>query len=156
MFPVFVQMCVYLFSLTWCLPSLAAKACQRLRSKNKKKGDTTCVRCVCILQAASPWDRARWSPQAKQVGPVYLLHSGSCQLHFQLSHNTDQAPVPKNNVLILPHLFSTLLPLGEAFVPLQNVISGGGVKCESKVKRAPLSVQHLLSHFLRDYRQKWP
>lgn len=104
-------------SLTWCLPLLAAKACQLLRDKNKnrgeQRGDTrytsayvcVCVLlCACILQAASPWDRARWSPQAKQVGPVYLLHSGSCQFRFQLSRNTAQASLPK-----APHLTALLL-----------------------------------------------
>lgn len=102
-------------SLTWCLPSLAAKACQLLRDKNKnrgeQRGDTgytnmcVCVLlCACILQSASPWDRAIWSPQAKQVGPVYLPHSGSCQFRFQHSRNTAQASLPKT-----PHLTALLL-----------------------------------------------
>lgn len=48
MLSVFVPIRVrtYLFSLTWCLPSLAAKACQLFRNKNKKRGDAECV-CVC-------------------------------------------------------------------------------------------------------------
>lgn len=118
MFPVFARMCVYLFSLTWCLPSLAAKACQLLRRQNKKRGDRMCV-CVLVrlcvrgvvLQAASPWDRARWSPQAKQVGPVYLLHSGSRQLRFRLIRGTDQASVPKNKAFTHLHPLPTLLHL---------------------------------------------
>lgn len=116
--------CVYACfscSLTWCLPLLEAKACHLLRDESKNRGEQsgdtryTCVfvsialcacACVWILQAGAPWDKTRWSPQAKQVGPVYLLHSGSCQFRFQLSCNTVQTVLPKT-----PHLIALLLHL---------------------------------------------
>lgn len=46
-------------SLTWCLPSLAAKACQLLRDKNKnrgeQRGDTRYTNmCVCITVCVHP------------------------------------------------------------------------------------------------------
>lgn len=46
-------------SLTWCLPSLAAKACQLLRDKNKnrgeQRGDTRYTNmCVCVTVCVHP------------------------------------------------------------------------------------------------------
>lgn len=96
---------------TACSQSLSSFERQKHKQRRAERGTPgirvcygVCLR-VCILQAASPGDRARWSPPAKQVGPVYLLLSGSCQFRSQLSRNTFSASVPKTPRLIAPLFF---------------------------------------------------
>lgn len=101
-------------SLTWCLPSLAAKACQLLRDKNKnrgeQRGDTRYTNmCVCITVCVHPagcfaMRQGHMVTPGKAGWPVYLPHSGSCQFRFQRSRNAAQALLPKT-----PHLTALLL-----------------------------------------------